>query len=66
MGPAIASGNQVYKGNCADLPVAPNQTNSTVIPVRLLYPTSEYAANPDNVPTQSSGDAFTSKVFWQN
>jgi len=50
----------------ADLPVAPNQTNSTVIPVRLLYPTSEYAANPDNVPTQSSGDAFTSKVFWQN
>lgn len=50
----------------ADLPVAPNQTASTVIPVRLLYPTSEYAANPNNVPNQTSTDAFTSKVFWQN
>ena len=23
VGPSIASGNQVYKGNCADLPIAP-------------------------------------------
>ena len=50
----------------ADLPVAPSQTASTVIPVRLLYPSSEYSANPDNVPTQTSTEAFTSKVFWQN
>lgn len=50
----------------ADLPVAPNQSASTTIPVRLLYPSSEYAANPNNVPTQTSSAAFTSKVFWQN
>lgn len=50
----------------ADLPVAPSQTASTVIPVRLLYPSSEYSANPNNVPNQTSTDAFTSKVFWQN
>ena len=51
----------------ADLPYAPNNlSGATSIPVRLLYPSSEYAANPDNVPAQTSGDAFTSKVFWQN
>lgn len=47
----------------SDLPVAPN-ASSTVLPVRLLYPSSEYATNPDNVPAQTSGDAFTSLVFW--
>ena len=40
-------------------PVAPN------VPVRLLYPSSEAATNP-NVPVQSTSDAFNSKVFWQN
>ena len=48
-----------------DIPVAPNATSS-VLPVRLLYPSTEYGTNPDNVPTQTSGDAFTSKVFWDN
>ena len=47
----------------SDLPVAPD-ASSTVLPVRLLYPSSEYATNPDNVPAQTSGDAFTSLVFW--
>ena len=48
-----------------DIPVAPNAT-STVLPVRLLYPSTEYGTNPNNVPVQTSGDAFTSKVFWDN
>ena len=48
-----------------DIPVAPNAT-STVLPVRLLYPSTEYGTNPLNVPAQTSGDAFTSKVFWDN
>ena len=48
-----------------DIPVAPNAT-STVLPVRLLYPSTEYGTNPNNVPLQTSGDAFTSKVFWDN
>ncbi|MET0944736.1 MAG: SusD/RagB family nutrient-binding outer membrane lipoprotein, partial [Flavobacterium sp.] len=46
-----------------DIPVAPN-ASSSVAPVRLLYPSSEYATNPDNVPAQTSTDAFTSLVFW--
>jgi len=49
----------------ADLPAAPDALQST-IPVRLLYPTSEQATNPDNVPTQTTGDAFNSPVFWDN
>ena len=28
VGPAIASGNQVYRGICADLPVAPTNNNN--------------------------------------
>ena len=32
VGPAIASGNQVYNGICADLPVAPTKSNK-VMPV---------------------------------
>jgi hypothetical protein len=47
----------------ANMPTAPGQA---VKPVRLLYPTSEYSSNGENVPAQTSGDAFTSKVFWDN
>lgn len=31
-------------------------------PVRLYYPSAEYSANGENVPTQP--DAFTDKIFW--
>lgn len=34
------------------------------IPVRLLYPASEYSGNSSNVRSQTRGDAFTSKIFW--
>jgi len=47
----------------ADLPVAPDALQNT-IPVRLLYPSSEVGTNPDNVPSQTTGDAFNSPVFW--
>ena len=47
----------------ATLPIAPGQTT---LPVRLLYPASEYSANANNVPAQTSASAFTNKVFWDN
>lgn len=36
-----------------------------VRPVRLLYPSSEYARNVNNVPTQSANDVFTNAPFWK-
>jgi len=33
-------------------------------PVRLMYPSSEYSGNSNNVISQTTADAFTSKVFW--
>lgn len=34
------------------------------LPVRLLYPASEYSTNSANVPTQQNTAAFTDKIFW--
>jgi hypothetical protein len=34
------------------------------IPVRLMYPASEYSGNSKNVVPQARADAFNSKVFW--
>ena len=36
-----------------------------VRPVRLLYPSSEYARNVNNVPTQTADDVFTNAPFWK-
>lgn len=33
-------------------------------PVRLLYPSSEYARNADNVPPTTTADAFNNPPFW--
>jgi hypothetical protein len=33
-------------------------------PVRLLYPSSEYARNADNVPASTTADAFNNPPFW--
>jgi hypothetical protein len=38
---------------------------STTLPVRLLYPQSEYTTNATNVNAEGTIDAFTSKIFWQ-
>jgi len=38
---------------------------SNTIPVRLLYPQSEYTANSTNVLAQGTINQFTSKLFWQ-
>lgn len=35
-------------------------------PIRLMYPNSEYVANSANVPNQTTDDAFTSPIFWNN
>ncbi|GAO43388.1 SusD/RagB family nutrient-binding outer membrane lipoprotein [Flavihumibacter petaseus] len=38
---------------------------SNSLPVRLLYPQSEYTTNADNVNAQGTINQFTSKLFWQ-
>jgi len=40
------------------------QNTSTVIPVRLLYPQTEYNYNGANVGAQGTINQFTSRVFW--
>jgi hypothetical protein len=45
------------------LSVAPER-GTNPIPVRLLYPQSEYNFNSENVATQGNISPFTSKVFW--
>jgi len=37
---------------------------SNTIPIRLLYPQSEYATNNANVSEQGNIDQFSSKIFW--
>lgn len=45
------------------LSVAPERGNNP-IPVRLLYPSSEYSYNANAVKGEGSINQFTSKVFW--
>ena len=46
-----------------DLPLAITATGPS-LPNRLLYPASEYSTNSANVPEQNTGDAFSTKIFW--
>ena len=49
----------------ADIPISNNPAASTrKVPVRLLYPQSEYNYNPDNVLSQGTISQFTSRIFW--
>jgi Starch-binding associating with outer membrane len=43
--------------------VAPSNSK-TEIPIRLLYPQSEYNFNPANVASQGVINAFSNKIFW--
>jgi len=45
------------------LSIAPER-GSNPIPVRLLYPSSEYNYNTANVKAEGTISQFTSKVFW--
>ena len=38
---------------------------SNVLPLRYLYPQSEYTTNGVNTPKQVAGDEFTKKLFWE-
>jgi Starch-binding associating with outer membrane len=40
------------------------QNTSTRIPIRLLYPTTEYNYNPVNVGGEGTINQFTSRIFW--
>lgn len=49
----------------ADIPISNNPAASVrKVPVRLLYPQSEYNYNPDNVLSQGTISQFTSRIFW--
>src|SRR2546425_5004726 len=54
VGPAMASGNQVYRGICADLPVQPRNRNS-VITVMVLPPATSAVGAWAKTVTKSSG-----------
>lgn len=47
------------------LSLAPERLNNP-IPVRLLYPTTEYSYNAENVESQGTISQFTTKIFWDN
>lgn len=47
----------------ANLPLSRDSKGSR--PVRLLYPTSEYSRNSNNVPATAPNDAFTKNPFWK-
>lgn len=53
----------VRTGYPTDLPTS--QATEDPRPVRLLYPTSEYSTNANNVPATSPEDAFTKDPFWR-
>ncbi|MGN6531645.1 MAG: SusD/RagB family nutrient-binding outer membrane lipoprotein, partial [Ginsengibacter sp.] len=38
---------------------------SNKLPLRLLYPQSEYTTNSKNVPSEVASDVFTKKLFWE-
>ncbi len=38
---------------------------SNTLPLRLLYPQSEYTTNSKNVPAEVASDVFTKKLFWE-
>jgi hypothetical protein len=40
-------------------------TTKTSLPIRILYPQSEYTTNGANVRAQGDINIFTSKIFWQ-
>jgi hypothetical protein len=42
-----------------------SQNTQTTLPLRLLYPQSEYTTNAANTPPQTSGDLYSSKLFWE-
>jgi len=49
----------------ADIPLSVSPVKDAPnIPVRILYPTSEYVTNATNVGAEGTIDGHTSKVFW--
>lgn len=49
----------------ADIPISNNPAASIrKVPVRMLYPQSEYNYNPDNVLAQGTISQFTNRIFW--
>lgn len=51
----------------ADVPLSVNDARGNrLIPVRLQYPSSEFAVNAKNVQAQGSINTQTSRLFWDN
>jgi len=55
--------DRVRTGFPSGIPI-PVDARSPVFPSNLLYPESELATNPDNVPTQGTNGAFDRHTFW--
>ncbi|GAA4887596.1 SusD/RagB family nutrient-binding outer membrane lipoprotein [Flaviramulus aquimarinus] len=55
--------DRVRTGFPSGIPI-PVDARSTVFPSNLLYPESELATNPDNVPDQPNNAAFDRHTFW--
>lgn len=53
----------IRTGYPANLPTSTDSDG--VRPVHLLYPTSEYSTNSENVPATSKDDAFNNPPFWK-
>jgi len=49
----------------SDIPLSVSPyVDQKAIPYRLLYPTSEYSNNAENVSAQGTINHHTSKIFW--
>lgn len=62
---AIESWVEMTRTGYPMVPLAINAQQSSK-PNRLLYPSSEYIGNGANVPNQTSQDAFSTYIFWDN
>lgn len=52
-------------GGVSYISANPARASSTMIPLRVLYPQSEYTTNNANVTKEGTIDPFTSKLFWE-
>jgi hypothetical protein len=47
-----------------NIPLSESPYVEGTVPVRILYPTSEYATNVQNIPAQDAQSHHTQKIFW--
>jgi len=61
----LHTGNPPYAGPLGDTPLSYSPyIDIAKIPLRWLYPTSEYSRNPDNVSAEGTIDQQVNKIWW--